>query len=270
MLTFILGFLAAFVLGFAAYHWPGGPWWSMAFSLLGLAGVVVPINLWMKKRLERIFGRVQACLTQSQDTLRRKANQMQRSFGGSPKTLVRLLEKEQAGAAEQALAILDECRPLFRWNVLAEKQVSTVRGQLYYQLKRFEEADRCLARGMVLDPLTAAMKLARLHMRGETAALDKELPKAIRRFKGEKATILYALYAWVLVKQGRAPEAMQLLAKGKDETESEVLRENWEHLANNRERSFSNAGLGDQWYALHLETPKVAKVRQRQGGGWFR
>jgi len=51
----------------------------------------------------------------------------------------------------------------------------------------------------------------------------------------------------------------------KDETENEVLRSNWEHLANGRVRRFSNAGLGEQWYALMLETPKPVKVRQRRG-----
>jgi hypothetical protein len=34
-------------------------------------------------------------------------------------------------------------------------------------------------------------------------------------------------------------------------------------LANNRVGHFSNAGMGDEWYALHLEQPKVKMQRQR-------
>ena len=32
---------------------------------------------------------------------------------------------------------------------------------------------------------------------------------------------------------------------------------------NNRPAHFSNSGLGDAWYALHLEEPKVRMQRQR-------
>jgi hypothetical protein len=39
---------------------------------------------------------------------------------------------------------------------------------------------------------------------------------------------------------------------------------NCEHLANNRITQFSNAGLGEQWYSLFLEEPKVRTQRQRQ------
>ena len=34
-------------------------------------------------------------------------------------------------------------------------------------------------------------------------------------------------------------------------------------LANNRVAHFSNAGLGEQWYALMLEEPKVRQQRPR-------
>ena len=49
---------------------------------------------------------------------------------------------------------------------------------------------------------------------------------------------------------------------GKKKTDDPVLAQNWEHLANKRLNRFSNAGLGDMWYALGLETP--APVRQQQ------
>ena len=270
MLTFIIGFLAAFVFGWSAWLWLGGWFWPALLAMLGFIAAVLPVNLWMKKRLEKIFGKVQSALQNSQDALRRKANQIQKGFSGSPKAIQRLLEQEQVGAAEEALTILDEVKPLYRWNVLAERQANTVRGQLYYQLKRFDDAEKYLKKGFVLDAFTLAMKLALAYMKDEKQNLDKEFKKGIKRFKGDKALMLYALYSWILVKENRIDEAVVLLAKGKDETENEALKVNWEHLANGRVRNFSNAGLGDSWYALHLETPKIAKVRQRQSAGpWF-
>ena len=48
-------------------------------------------------------------------------------------------------------------------------------------------------------------------------------------------------------------------------TGSEIFIRNWEHLSNDRVKSFSNAGLGDAWYSLYLETPPAPK-QQRMGG----
>lgn len=271
MLTFLIGFLVAFVFGLGMHSWLGSWFWTPFAAMLGFVAAVLPLNLWMKRRLEKIFNKVQNVLQGSQDALRRKANQIQKGFSGSPKAIQRLLEKEQEGAAEEALQILDEVRPLYKWNVLAERQANTVRGQLCYQLKRFDDAERYLKKGFVLDAFTLAMKLARAYTKGDKTTLDKDFAKGIKRFKGEKGLMLYGLYSWILVKENRIDEAVVLLSKGKAETENEVLKANWEHLANGRVKNFTNAGLGDQWYALHLETPKIAKARQRQTAGpWFR
>ena len=45
--------------------------------------------------------------------------------------------------------------------------------------------------------------------------------------------------------------------------ENETLKQNWDHLVNGRIKRFSNAGLGDQWYSLLLEEPKVKMQRPR-------
>ena len=37
---------------------------------------------------------------------------------------------------------------------------------------------------------------------------------------------------------------------------------NWEALANNKYKSFSNAGIGEMWYALGLEEMKMPKQQQ--------
>ena len=42
-----------------------------------------------------------------------------------------------------------------------------------------------------------------------------------------------------------------------------MLKQNHEHLMNNRAKNFSNANLGDKWYSLFLEEPKIHRPRQR-------
>ena len=68
------------------------------------------------------------------------------------------------------------------------------------------------------------------------------------------------------LKQNRIDEAHTVSTQAKEDTENDVLIKNWEHLANGRVKHFSNAGLGDEWYALGLEDPKVTVKRQRVGG----
>ena len=43
----------------------------------------------------------------------------------------------------------------------------------------------------------------------------------------------------------------------------EVLNANWERLANDKVKNFSNAALGEMWYMLYLEEPKVKTQRMR-------
>ena len=117
---------------------------------------------------------------------------------------------------------------------------------------------------MILDPTVACMQMV-LHWKQnpeETKELAKMFNKGVGRFKYDKGTLIYALYAWILVKQNRLNEAVATLAEGKTKTEDPVIAQNWDHLANNRLKRFSFAGLGERWYALGLETPQP--VRQQQ------
>jgi hypothetical protein len=67
------------------------------------------------------------------------------------------------------------------------------------------------------------------------------------------------------MKEGEPEKARQLLLKAKGVTASEVLAKNWELLSNCKEKSFSNAGLGDEWYSLYLETPRAPKPQRVRG-----
>jgi tetratricopeptide (TPR) repeat protein len=268
VLTLIFGFLAfaaAFALGWAFWPWPPhSNLWAGLFGFIAFLAAAIPLNLRVKRQVDRVFGKVQKILTDGQAALRRQAEQMQRGFSGSPKAMQPLLEKRQAELIREALAVIDEIAPLKRWSLLVERQANTVRAQLHFQLKEYEKCDEYMRKALLFDPYALALKLVRMYARGEKAPLEKALKKATLRFKGEKGLLFYALHSWILVKENRIPEAVELLAKGKDATGNEVLRQNWEHLANGRAKQFSNAGLGELWYALQLEAPKPVRMRQPQ------
>lgn len=266
MLTFVVGFLGGAVLALLTSLAGLDGWiWTPLFFLLGFIGSVLPINLWVKKRLEAIFNGIQSEIQASQDVVRRKAMAMQNKQMSSTKGLQRQLEKQQEAAVRQAIDKLDSTDALKKWNFLVDKQVNTLKAQLYFQIKEFDKADKFFAKSLALEPVTVAMRMVRHYKRDQVDELEKDYKKASKRFTGEKGTILHALRSWMLVKDGRIDDAIAILDKARKDTESPVLQKNWEHLVNGRVRNFSNAGLGDVWYALHLETPKPVRVKQRRG-----
>lgn len=245
--------------------------WGTVLAVLFALAVFVGVNLWLKKRLEAVFRRVQEALTSDQTAMKRQLERMQSKMGGVTKGLQKQLEKKQTEGLRSALQMLDEAAPLARLNFLIERQLATMRAQLHFQMREFEEADKYLEKAMAFDSFTMAIKMVRSYKREETERLDKLFKKAAKRFKkDEDAELVHAVYSWILVKTDRVDEAVELLANAKEKIESDLIKRNWEHLANGRTKRFSNASLGDRWYALHLETPKPVKQRAAASRRRFR
>ena len=60
-------------------------------------------------------------------------------------------------------------------------------------------------------------------------------------------------------------EVVKLLLKAKDATGNETFTYNWERLSNDKAKSFSNEGLGEEWYGLYLENPPIPKQQRVRG-----
>jgi len=267
VLTLILGILTALAFGLLSrLILDFGPFLTGLFTILGFLLIMIPLNLWLKKKMERIFADVQSTIERDQEKMKRQMSHLQGRMTGSTKGLQKQMEKQQSNSVQQALKVLDRMEPLKKWNLMAQKQADTMRAQLLYQAKDFEKADRYLQKSMNYDPLTVAMKITRLYQKGEIKKLEKLYKKVKRRFKGDKGILLHCLYAWILVKQGRTDEALDFLTDLKEKTDNPVVHENWAHLANGRFRRFSNAGLGESWYSLHLEQPRPQRAKQHGRG----
>ncbi|MFW5802992.1 MAG: hypothetical protein ACOCWJ_03655 [Verrucomicrobiota bacterium] len=267
MLTILIAVLAGLAGWLAGQFLLQSAGWA---TFLGALGFIIPtilINLWNRKRLEKAFQAVQQEIQNDQEALRKQLNQMQNRMGGATKGLQKQIEKKQEAGIRRALDKLDEIKPLYKWNLLAERQVNTMRAQLHYQIGEFEKADKYLAKSFAMDPFTLAMKIARAYKNNDTKKVEKLFKKGRKRFKAEKGELIWALYAWILVKQERIDEAVKVLNDARDKMDSETIETNWNHLVNGNIKQFSNAGLGDQWYALQLETPKQKRVKQSRGAG---
>ena len=118
---------------------------------------------------------------------------------------------------------------------------------------------------MLMDPLTAAMAMARSYKKDDVAGAEMIFKSRIRWSWGDRGTILYGLMSWIYVQAGEIDEARRLLLRAKKKTGNESFTKNWEHLSNDRAKNFSNAGLGDQWYSLYLEAPPIPKQQRVRG-----
>ncbi|OQA87525.1 MAG: hypothetical protein BWY31_00693 [Lentisphaerae bacterium ADurb.Bin242] len=235
--------------------------WSIAIGMFVMLAVVIIISQVIRIRIKKINAAIQNVMQEVQKKLTLKQNQFMRKPAGSPKTMMQALEKEQNAGIRQALEACELFTPVYRWSFLLDRQVNTMKMAFYYQLREFDKVDALLPKCLLFDVQAICMKMARMHMLNQDG-IDKFFKKKCRKLKEPACVLPYSLYAWILVKQNRTDEAFKLLADAKKKTDNEVILHNWEALANNKVKSFSNADLGEMWYALGLEEIKVPKVQQ--------
>jgi hypothetical protein len=241
--------------------------WSIFWGILTFLVVQVGMGLLFRRIVMSRMNIVQGVIQQGQAKLQRQVQMLQTRPVGSVKQAQKMLENEQKKFIREALAATDALEPFFLWSLLLNRQVATMRMQFNYQLQEWDVVDKLMSKCIFLEPLTSAMKMARMYKHDDDG-IDAFFKKSTRRLRYGKGVIIYALYSWILLKQKRYEEATAVLIDARKKVDSPVISRNWEHMANNRVRQFSNAGIGDEWYALGLETPKVAVRRQRQRGGF--
>jgi hypothetical protein len=269
MLTILISALVGLGLGLGLFFGDLAHWgWCLLWGLLGFGACQAGAGLLLRRRIKRLMDGVQGMLATGQKRLQAKVNQWQLRPPGSLKQAQIEMEREQRGFLQQALAQTTAFDPYYRWSPLLKRQVNTLKMQLYYQMKNFAEVDRLMPTCLFLDPMTAAMRLARLYVRKEEG-LDKFFERQVARLRYGQGALLYALYAWIAVQRKDIDLAHQTLVRAAAKMENETIKRNLEHLSNNRPRQFSNAGLGDEWYALGLEEPRMKTQRPRGSGRPF-
>ena len=246
---------------------------TVFLSLAGFAGSFFLVGCLVRKKLSKAQGALQEHMQTAQRRMQRKVQQFQNKPGGNVKQIQRQLEMDQKAMLKEALELTKGLEPFRKWSVLMGRQIATMRMQFHYQLKDFEQADEILAtcgflRGpMMMDPMAAAMRIARCYQNDDLEGAKKVYRRRIRWSRGDSGTLLYGLMSWIYVKVGEPDEARRVLLKAKKATGDATIIRNWEHLANQRVKSFSNAGLGDAWYSLYLETPPMPKQQRVRGNG---
>lgn len=271
MITVLIALLTGLACGvFLAYGNTASPAWSVFWGALFAVFSYFALGWIVRRRVQAEMERVEGILRGGQQRMQQKMAKWQIRPPGSVKQAQKELEREQnvfIAKALDASASLEKYRP---WSLMLNRQLATLRMQLNYQRQNFEEVDRLMPKCLFLDPMTMAMKLARMYARkADSADMVAYFRKASRRIRPGQGALLYAVISWILVQRGQLDEAHKILIKGCERIDNEILQRNRDHLANNRLKQFSNAGFGDEWYALGLEKPKIRTKRQKAPPGRF-
>lgn len=239
------------------------PFWSITFGVLAFVVLQVGSGLFFRRKVTQITDEIQQVILAAQEKISRKANMFQQRPAGGIKHMQKLLEKDQHASLRQAIELVENLSSYYPWSLLLKKQADTMKMQFHYQLGEFNKVDKLLPNCLFMEAITVAMKMARQYKNNDPG-IEKTFKSKIKKFKGDNGVLLYSLYAWVLIKQDKKDEAFEILTKAKSKTDNEVILRNWEMLANDKVKSFSNAGLGDEWYSLRLENMKSPKQKMKK------
>ena len=244
---------------------------TIFFGIAGFIASFILVGFLVRKKVEKVQNELQGIMQGGQQRMNRKVHQFQSKPNGNIKLIQRQIEADQKVIYKQALDFTQRLEPFRKWSFLMGRQIVTMRLQFLYQLKEFGQVDEIFAaKGifkspMMMEPMTVAMKMARQYKNKDMAGVEKTFKRRIKWFRGDRGTLLYGLMSWIFVKEGDPEKARQLLIKAKDATGNETFTRNWEWLSNDKVKSFSNAGLGEEWYGLYLENPPTPKQQRMRG-----
>lgn len=244
---------------------------TVFFGMVGFLAAFYLIGFLVRKKITKVQKELEAIMKNGQQRMNRKIQQFQTKPGGNIKLIQRQIEADQKVVYKEGLKFTERLEPFKKWSLLMGRQIATMRLQFLYQLKEFDQVDEILASGgmfkgpLMMEPMSVAMKMARQYKNHDVAGAEKTFKRKIKWFRGDRGTLLYGAMSWIFVKEGQPEKARQLLVKAKDATGNETFGHNWEQLSNDRVKSFSNAGLGEEWYGLYLENPPTPKPQRVRG-----
>ena len=251
---------------FSVFHFAVGLGlgWSITLGVVSFIAFQVIVGLQLRKRVMRDMERVQAILLDGQKKIQAKTQAWQWRPPSSVAAAQKEIFADTKVFVKEALAQTETLRRYRLWVPMIDRQIATAQLQLNWMVKDFKRVDELMPKALMMDPAMVAMKLARLQMlNAPTAEIAKAYEKGVRRFKYNQAVLPAACYTWILVKRGETDAAFKALTAALKNSDNEVLKANHVHLMNDRPAHFTNSGLGDQWYSLMLEEPKIKTQRQR-------
>lgn len=251
---------------FTASHFVAdvGVGWSIFWSVVGFGVFQAVVGVMIQKRVKRDMESIQAILVEGQKQLQAKMSRWQFRPPGSIQAAQKEIADDTRIFVKHALAQTEVLVKYRLWVPMMDRQISTARLQLCWMIKDFKTVDQLMPKVLLIDPAMAAIKMARMYMLDAPMAdIEKVYRKAVGRVRYNGNVLLAAAWSWMQVQKGDADAAFKTLTEALKKSDNETLKRNHECLMNNRIAHFNNSGIGDQWYSLLLEEPRVKMQRQR-------
>ena len=271
MITVLINVLVACLAGLVLTLTDVSPWyWSVVWTILILIAGQFTMGWVLRRRMGSVSDQIQMVMKQGQARMQAKIQRWRVKPVSGQKAAEAELARDRDAMIAEVQAIL---RPLERyrlWIPLLGRQLATMELQFAWQKKDYARVDTLLPKALLIDPMLVCIRLARMWQKDEsTEVIEKVFRRAVRRARYNTTALLYSVFAWMLVKRGDADAAYKVLIEADEKNEHAVIKSNRAILANNRIAHFTNAGFGDEWYALSLEVPKVHAKRQTRPGHYF-
>ena len=222
------------------------------------------IGLYLQRKVKAGMKAVEQTLLAGQKELQAKTQRWQMRPPGSIQAAQNEIARDQRKFVEAALALTEPLHRFDRWVPMMKRQIATAQFQLYWMIKEYRKCDALMDKVLFVEPTMYAMKMARLYtLDRPTDEIRKVYEKASKRLRYNQNVLIAAAWTWILVKRNEIDAAFKALNEALRNSDNDTLKANRDALANNRIAHFSNSGIGDTWWALGLEEPKVKMQRQR-------
>ena len=264
MITLLIALAVGFG-GFAAPYWgaDASVGWSIFFGIASFVVFQVVVGLLIQKRVKADMDGVQGILMAGQKRLQQKMQRWQMRPPGSVQAAQREIFEDTKTFVKDALAQTAALEKYRLWVPMMDRQIATARLQLCWMIKDFKSVDELMPKALLVDPTMCCIKMARMQMLDKPLAdIRKVYAKGVRRVRYNGNVLLAATMSWIELARGDADAAFKTLTEALKKSDNETLKRNHECLMNNRPAHFSNSGIGDQWYSLLLEEPRVRTQRQ--------
>ena len=264
MISIILAIVAAGGVFCAANFAAGcGIGWSIFWGILGFGLFQFGFGYFIRKRMTAEMEKVQGILAGGQKKLEAKMKRWEFRPPGSIQAAQKEMLDDTKLFVHEALKESENLNKYRMWVPMIDRQAATMKVQLHWMVKEWKDVDKYMPKALMLDPMMVAMKMARMYMLGEkTEAIGKIYEKTVKRLKYNQNVVLAALWSWILVQRNEVDAAFKVLTEALKKSDDETLKRNHTELMNNRVAHFNNSGLGDKWYTLMLEEPRVKAQRQ--------
>lgn len=265
MLSLIIAAACGASVGLGLYFTDvAGYGWSTFFGVLTLGGVQMGIGIFLQRKVKAAMRAVEQVIVEGQKAMQAKALRWQMRPPGSPQAMQNEIARDQRRFVEDALALTEPLHRFDMWVPMMKRQIATAQFQLYWMIKEYRKCDALMGKALFVEPTMYAMKMARLYSQGKpTDEIRKVYEKGSRRLRYNQNVLIAATWTWILVQRNEIDAAFKALTEALKNSDNATLKANREALANNKIAHFSNSGIGDTWWAIGLEEPKIKAPRQR-------